>query len=216
MEIVYKTYASEIEQQMKEHKIATLSNLNLHINTTLGELNDLFLNIYDQLPDYIFLLGNMFPYYYLEDNNFKKNILHLYKLLTVIAKVYVVFGEVDYKLEDNRLINENYLTDFYQNLGITVLNNKVLDINNILLIGYNRNPSLYSKSKIITLKDDILEFIKKIEYVLTSDKYKIFLTNSSRDLLKLELDFFKHIDLILASQLPNLKEIKSLNLNIKR
>ena len=216
MEYTYKTYAKEVESIKGEHKIATLSDLNIDFNATMGELNDLFLSINDRLPEYIFLLGNMFPYYYIEDKEFKKKILHLLKLFTLISKVYVVFGETDYKLEDNTFVDENYLIDFYQQAGINVLNNKVVNINGISLIGYNRSPILYNKSKSITLKEDILEFIKKIEHVLKNEKYKIFLTNTHKDLLKLELDFFKNIDLILSGQLPNPKEIKRQSLLVRK
>ena len=64
MEYTYKTYAKEVESIKGEHKIATLSDLNIDFNSTMGELNDLFLSINDRLPEYIFLLGNMFIFFW--------------------------------------------------------------------------------------------------------------------------------------------------------
>ena len=208
MEYTYKTYAKETDRTTGEHKIATIGDLNLDIKATKGELEDLFLGIHDKFPEYIFLLGNIFPYYYLENNEFKKNILHLLKLLTLISKVYIVFGENDYKTKDNLIIEEKYLEDFYQNQGVNVLNNKVERINGFSLIGYNRSPLLYKGKNNISLKDDITKFITKIESVLNDNTYKIFLTNTHKDLLKLELDFFKNLDLIISGELPKEKEIK--------
>ena len=212
MEYTYKTYAQETDRTTGEHKIATLSDLNLDIKAKRWELDDLFLGIHDKFPEYIFLLGNIFPYYYLENKEFKKNILHLLKLLTLIAKVYIVFGETDYKTKDNSIIEEKYLEDFYQSQGINVLNNKVERINGFSLIGYNRSPILYKSKNNITLKDDILSFISKIEDILNNDTYKIFLTNTHKDLLRLELDFFKTLDLVISGELPKEKEIQKQSL----
>ena len=208
MEYTYKTYSKETDRTTGEHKIATISDLNLDIKATRGELEDLFLNIHDKFPEYIFLLGNIFPYYYLESKEFKKNILHLLKLLTLISKVYIVFGETDYKTRDNSIVEEKYLEDFYQSQGVNVLNNKIERINGFSLIGYNRSPFLYKSKSNITLKEDILNFISKIEDTLNNDTYKIFLTNTHKDILKLELDFFKTLDLVISGELPKEKEIQ--------
>ena len=81
MEYTYKTYAKETDKTGGEHKIATLSDLNLNIDATNYELNDLFLSIHDKFPENIFLLGNMFPYYYLENLEFKKIFFFDFKLL---------------------------------------------------------------------------------------------------------------------------------------
>ncbi len=209
MEYIYKTYAKETSKIKGDHKIATLSDLNLQIDATISELNDLFLGIYDTYPEYVFLLGNLFPYYYLEDDKFKHNISHFLRLLISIAKVYIVFGEIDYKTNGNKMIDECYLKDFYEQQGINVLNNKVENIDNLSLIGYTRPPSLYSMTSNGKLKEDILKFIATIESTLNNNNFKIFLTNRHKNLLKLELDFFKTLDLIISGQLPKSKETTS-------
>ncbi len=209
IEYSYKTYAKETNRVKGEHRFATISDLNLERDISHHELNDLFLSIYDKYPECLFLLGNMFPYYYLEDKEFKKKILNLYKLFLTITRVYVVFGETDYKLADGSLVEKERIDDFYRELGICVLDNRIERINGISLIGYNRDPNLYRTKNMTLLKKDIMGVISTVEQFLNKDTYKIFLTNSHRDLLKLELDFFNSIDMIISGQLPKPKEIKT-------
>ncbi|MBQ8472476.1 MAG: metallophosphoesterase [Bacilli bacterium] len=208
MKYIYKQYEIETKKDIKDKKIVTISDLHFNPNITKSEIDDLILKINDKLPEYIFLLGDITTFNNLEDNKFKENILYFFKLLGSISKTYLVLGNNDFlknPSEKLHYVNKDKIIDFYSNLNIKLLYNYVVQDNDLNIIGFNKLPIhyTYELKDIFKLREEISEIVEKIKHLLDNDKYTIFLTHSHLDILKLQLEFFKNIDLILAGHTHN-------------
>lgn len=208
MKYIYKQYEIETKKDIKDKKIITISDLHFNPNITKSEIDDLILKINDKLPEYIFLLGDITTFNNLEDNKFKENILYFFKLLGSISKTYLVLGNNDFlknPSEKLHYVNKDKIIDFYSNLNIKLLYNYVVQDNDLNIIGFNKLPIhyTYELKDIFKLREEISEIVEKIKHLLDNDKYTIFLTHSHLDILKLQLEFFKNIDLILAGHTHN-------------
>ena len=208
MEYIYKQYEIETKKDIRDKKIITISDLHFNPNITKYEIDDLILKINDKLPEYIFILGDITTFNYLEDNKFKEKILYFFKLLGSISKTYLILGNNDFlknPSEKLHYVNKDKIIDFYSNLNIKLLYNYVVQDNDLNIIGFNKFPInyLYEFKDISKLRHEISELIVKISNLLDNDKYTIFLTHSHLDILKLQLEFFKNIDLILAGHTHN-------------
>lgn len=208
MEYIYKQYEIETKKDIRDKKIITISDLHFNPNITKYEIDDLILKINDKLPEYIFILGDITTFNYLEDNKFKEKILYFFKLLGSISKTYLILGNNDFlknPSEKLHYVNKDKIIDFYSNLNIKLLYNYVVQDNDLNIIGFNKLPIhyTYELKDISKLRHEISELIVKISNLLDNDKYTIFLTHSHLDILKLQLEFFKNIDLILAGHTHN-------------
>lgn len=208
MEYIYKQYEVETKKKLTDKKVITISDLHLTNEVTRYELNDLLLKINDILPQYIFILGDIFAFQYLEDAIFKKNILYFLNTLTKIGKTYLVFGNHDYLYKEkqkNFFIEIDKLLNFYQKTNIQVITNNLIEEDDMNIIGYNKFP-LYYKDElkdISKLREEINSLMGKINDVLKQEKFSIFLTHSHLDLLKLQIKLLQSMDLILAGHTHN-------------
>ena len=208
MEYIYKQYEIETKKDIKDKKIVTISDLHFNPNITKYEIDDLILKINDKLPEYIFILGDITTFNYLEDNIFKEKILYFFKLLGSISKTYLVLGNHDFlksPSEKHHYVNKDKISDFYSNLNVKLLYNYLVQDDDLNIIGFNKYPInyLYEFKDISKLRNEITELLEKIKNLLDNDKYTIFLTHSHLDILKLQIEFLKNFDLILAGHTHN-------------
>lgn len=208
MEYIYKQYDIETKKNIKDKKIITISDLHFNPNITKYDLDDLILKINDKLPEYIFILGDITTVNNFENIKFKENILYFLKILGTIAKTYLVLGNNDFLYnpkEKYHFINKDKVIEFYRNLNIKLIYNYLVNDDDINIIGFNKFPINYPYELKDTckLKEEIDELLLKIKSLLENEKYTIFLTHSHLDLLKLEVEFLKKLDLILAGHTHN-------------
>ena len=208
MEYITKQYGILTEKNIKETNIVTLSDL--HWDYTLGiqDIYDIVSRLNDYFPEYIFILGDISTFDNLQEYNFKKKLLYFFKLLATISKTYVVLGNHDYLFNDkekNLFVNINKLLDFYDRCNIKVLNNYYTSDDNFNIVGFNKSPKLYHDelNNISNLKLEVMELMKKIDKVLTHDKFNILLTHSHLGLLSLDKNILKPFDLVLSGHTHN-------------
>ncbi len=212
MEYTYKYYIKETAKDIPEKRIATISDLHFGKNLSNRTIDEILIQIHDILPEYLFILGDLFPYEYLNNKDFKGKVISMLKVLSQMTKVYLIFGNKDYgnlefSLIDNEKIGDlkKTLVEFYQSCNVNALDNSYLVDDGLNIIGYNKNPIVYHDEFISTdrLEYELLNFYEKFKNILTNQNFNIFLTHSHLDLLKLNLEFFKAIDLILAGHTHN-------------
>lgn len=208
MEYIYKQYTIETKKVTDDKRIVTISDLHFNSKTDLNEIDALLLKINDLIPNYIFILGDIFTYNNLENITFQKNILLFFKLLSTIGKSYLIFGnhdQIEIQKKQKYFVNINKLLDFYQNTGIKVINNDLIKVDEFDIIGFNKFLNNYADEFIQSenLKREIIELHAKLKNLLTKDRFTIMLTHSHLDLLKTECQLLKYCDLILAGHTHN-------------
>ena len=208
MKYINKRYDVISEKPIDETKILTISDLHWDQKLNKNDVDDLIVQINDYLPNYIFLLGDVCTYKSLEDYDFKDTLLYFYKLLALISKTYIVFGNHDYINSDTQkrcFIDVNKLLSFYDKTRIQVLNNEIITENNLNIIGFNKNPETYKYELLDTkdLEQEITSLMEKINNLLNKDYYSILLTHSHLDLLKLKKELLENIDMILSGHTHN-------------
>ncbi len=203
MEYINKRYDIITDKPVEETKILTISDLHWNFKLQKEDIDDLIIQINDYLPNYIFLLGDICTYNDLQDYDFKKTMLYFFKLLVLISKTYIVFGNHDYINSDTDkrcFVDVNRLLDFYDKTGVQVINNDIITENNLNIIGFNKNPETYADElcNIETLEQEIYSLMQKINSSLNEENFSILLTHSHLDLLKLQKELLEKINLILA------------------
>lgn len=214
MEYNYKKYEILTNKQIDETKIVTISDLNWNQDTTRSDINDLIVSIYDMLPKYIFILGNVCTYNNLEDTYFNEKITYFYKLLSCIGKSFIVFGNHDYITDENQkgfYTNIDSLFAYYNKAIPYYINNNLATDDNFNIVGFNKSHISYNS--IETAKTEILNLVNKISNVLDKDKYNILITHYELEQLKLEKELLETFDLILTG--TNHKIIKKKLFNFK-
>jgi hypothetical protein len=208
MDYTKKEYNIITDKVNEETKIVTISDLHWNESLQIDDINNLIVNINDILPKYVFILGDLCSFNNFYNHEFKEKFLHFFKLLKSITNTYVIFGNHDYlenELSKKYFLNIEKLIDFYDHLGINVLNNTVFKDNNLNIIGFNKTPINYELEFKNTkkLEEQLKNLLDKINTLLDKEKYTILLTHSHLDLLKLEKDLFEMVDLILSGQTHN-------------
>ncbi len=208
MNIINKNYFLETEKEIEDKTFVLASDLHADSSLSIKDIDKLVEAISKRMPDYIFLLGDILPLASLNDYELRGKVLYLLKLISNITKTYMVFGNNDYYLNKKRdiLFATDKLLSLYDHSGVEVINNSVVESqSDINIIGYNKNPFLYLDEfkRIDRLREDLENLIAKVEDAINPLKYTVFLTHSHLDLLNLELDFLKTVDLILAGHTHN-------------
>lgn len=208
MEYIYKQYTIDSKKINRDKKIVTISDLHFNTKINLHEFDELLLKINDLIPNYIFILGDIFTYNNLENVDFKKNILHFFKLLSTIGKSYLIFGnhdQVDIQKKQKFFVNVNKLLDFYQNTDVKVINNDLVQDDEFDIIGFNKflKNYTYELIEIENLKYEITQLHNKLKNTLNEDRFTIMLTHSHLDLLKIESKLLQKCDLILSGHTHN-------------
>ena len=208
MEYIYKQYNIETLKDIKNKRIITISDMHFNTDITKYEIDDLILKINDKLPEYIFILGDLTTYNNLENKEFQKKIAYFFKLLNAISKTYLILGNNDFLKkpgEKYHYVNDDKIIDFYSKLDIKLLHNYVVQDNDLNIVGFCKFPINYSYEfkDISKLRQEISKLVEKINNLLDNNKYTIFLTHSHLDLLKLQIEFLRNFDLILAGHTHN-------------
>ncbi len=200
MEYTYKEYEILTKKEIGETRIVTISDLNWNQELTKTDIQDLIVRINDTLPKYIFLLGGITSYNNLEEKEFQKHLDYFLQLLSSIGKAYLVFGNLDYKLEEskkNYFVTLDNLLKFYNKEPITTIHNYISLDNNVNIVGFNKIPSTYHD--VHEAKKEIQSLIAKINSVIDQDKFNILITHSNINILKLERSILETFDLILTT-----------------
>jgi len=206
---ITKEYELTTKKEINDKRIVTISDFHFNTDTTILELDKLLIQINDLLPEYIFILGDITPFYNLENQKFKEKLLYFFKLLKDIGKTYLIFGNHDYimtKEKERFFVSTNKLLDFYDKAKIQTIDNTLIQDDDLNLIGFNKLPTNYHPFElrdINKLRKEIQTLLEKIKNILDDKRYTIFLTHSHLDLMRLEIEFLNSLDLILAGHTHN-------------
>lgn len=215
MDFKYNEFEILTNKNIDETKIVTISDLNWDFDTTKSDINDLIVKINDILPKYIFILGNVCTYDKLKDDFFKEKLTYFFKLLSCIGKSFIVFGNRDYLIEENKnkfYTNIDSLLNYYNKQLPYYINNYITTDNDFNIIGFNKNFLTYNN--LIEARRELLNLIDKINNTIDDKKFNVLITHYELDHLKLEKELFETFDLILTG--TNHKMVKKKILNIPK
>ena len=210
----FKQYEINTNKSMnnEETRIITLSDLNWNNTTTKYDVNDLIVAINDLYPKYLFILGNIANYKYLQDKQLLNNLKYFFELLASITKTYIVFGKKDYEYENEKYTNIDNLISIYNNFKVSCINNSIISDTDVNIMGINLEPNKHYNNQ--EKKKKILELINKYNYNINNSILNILITHADISGLKNDLELINKFDLILSKSSYNIP--KPSIFNIKR
>lgn len=180
----------------EETRIVAVSDFDWDTSISGMDMNNLAVCINDFVPKYICLLGNICTINNLYDEEFRKKYLYFLKLLSCITKTFVVFGNKDYRY-NNETYNINKLLEIYNKEDITILNNSISSLNNINIAGFNKEIATYNN--IDKAKNELLKFISDTDQVIDKNKLSVLISNYELNHLKLEKQLLNTFDLVITA-----------------
>ena len=201
MNYKFKQYEVKTKKEMynDETRIITLSDLNWTNSITKYNIDDLIVAINDIMPKYLFILGNITNYNYLQDKDFQKKLAYFFDLLSNITRTYLVFGKKDYEIiqDDNKSYTDiENLTSIYNNFNVYPINNSFYSDNDINILGLNLEPNKHYS--IEDKKKKIEELLTRMDKIIDNDKLNILMTHSDISALKNERKLLTYFDLIFS------------------
>lgn len=187
----------------KDLRIVLLSDIHFSKYFKIDNLNLILDNIRKIKPDYICVPGDIIDeVIVLYDDKLKEIIIHFFKYLATINKVFITLGNHDIKDKNNDSII------FFNEIGkiknIYLLNDTYYIDNNVVINGCNLPYEYYYNKK---NEDDyavMLEHLNKIKLYFSDKLYNICLVHSPNGMLNKKIrNYFKKCDLMLCGHMHN-------------
>lgn len=201
---------SKIYNNLIKKDIKILSLADIHISDLVKEKEIDFIieTVKKEKPDYICTLGDIIDYpRVLNDENNREKCKKLYESLSLLAPVFIIFGNHDYINYDIKdLYNENYNKEFWdeldKNKNINIINDKKIELEDLIISGYFEKRNIYhGKYKEEFFND--FQSIKELK-LENNNKPSLLLIHSPEPLdSKKNIDLVKHYNLILCGHYHN-------------
>ena len=195
MKISVERFEIESNKLKKDYILCLLSDIHITKYTNYKLYENLVESIKKEKPDYILIPGDMF---YTSDDllidRVVKKMDYLLKNLYRIAQTFLCYGNHD--LKDGKKSNHKLIDKYFKNIEekskgrFKLLNNKVININDINIIGITPVFDMYYynyKNKWIKLFIDALSKIDKYNL----NKFNIILTHNPEIISKLKKNINK-------------------------
>ena len=200
------TYSNIYNNKVKNDiKIASISDVHISDKTKEKELEFIVKLLYLNKPNYICILGDLIDSPKVIDTNEEK-IINFLKELSKISPIFIVLGNHDYITRNNNICKEDYNKDFYEKIdnmnNINVLNDKIIYLKDITIMGYMEKYNVYHDRNINSFYND---FSKKDNlYKINNNNPNIALIHSPEPLKYLNnMNLFNSYDLILSGHYHN-------------
>lgn len=187
-------------------KIASISDIHISDKTSLKELEKIIRLIYLENPNYICILGDLIDSPSIINNNKDKCLIFL-KELSKIAPVFLILGNHDYiNYYKGKMYEEEYNKEFYNEVNninnINLLNDKILYLEDITIMGYTEKYNVFHSRNINTFYTD---FSKKEElYKINNNTPRIALIHSPEPFKYLNnVNLLSNYDLIMCGHNHN-------------
>ena len=187
-------------------KIASISDIHISDRTTLKELEFIIKLLYKNKPKYICILGDLIDSPTILNKNESK-VLFFLNELSKITTVFLIIGNHDYiNYYKGKMYEENYKNDYFEKIkninNVNLLDDKVVILDDIALMGYTEKYNVYHKRNINSFYTD---FSKKEQlYKMNTDTPNVALFHSSEPLRYLtNINLLSDYDLILTGHYHN-------------